>query len=528
MTYLTVPISAAGFDEAIRQVKAAKSGGAEAIELRTDYLNNLTVDLAQRLIADTRDIIGSELPLIVTCRDKREGGSIDYPLQLRMDVLLAAVKAGADFIDFEYKNFLLPDCRKEIITAIGNQSKTRLILSAHNFKGKFADIKKLYGDILASNPKAIPKLVYTANHINDCFEAFDCLHNARSDAIVLCMGEAGFISRIVERKLGGLISYASLNEKSATAPGQLTIERIKTLYRWDKIDRDTELYGIIGSPVGHSLSPLIHNSCFQQIGANKLYLPLLVDGDAEQFNEFLENCLARPWLDFSGFSVTIPHKENALRFVKDKGGFVEPLADKIGAVNTIIIERPSASDQRLIKAYNTDYSGALDAITAGMGIKREDLKGIPVVVIGAGGVARAIVAGLRDYGAKIKIYNRTVKRAEVLAKEFGCEFAGLDELPKLDAKLIINCTNIGMYPIVHSAPVPKELINKDMFVFDTVYNPAETLLLKQAKEVGAKTITGLDMFISQAAEQFELFTEREANIELMRKIVVDCLRSKGT
>ena len=163
----------------------------------------------------------------------------------------------------------------------------------------------------------------------------------------------GYISRIIAKKLGGLVTYASLNEKSATAAGQITIEQMKRQYRWDKIDAETELYGIIGSPVAHSLSPLIHNRCFEEIGANKLYLPLLVDGGKEQFNQFMENCLERSYLDFRGFSITIPHKENALQFVKDKGGFIEPLAEKIGAVNTIIVNKTrDVKTSRRKTAYN--------------------------------------------------------------------------------------------------------------------------------------------------------------------------------
>jgi 3-dehydroquinate dehydratase/shikimate dehydrogenase len=149
---------------------------------------------------------------------------------------------------------------------------------------------------------------------------------------------------------------------------------------------------------------------------------------------------------------------------------------------------------------------------------------MPVAVVGAGGVARAIVAGLTDAGAKIKIYNRTVKRAEKLADEFNCEFAGLDELPNLDAKLLINCTSIGMHPNTDATPVPKESLKKAMAVFDTVYNPAKTLLLKEAKKKKAKKIDGISMFVNQAMAQFKLFTNTEGNAELMRRTVCDKLK----
>ncbi len=151
------------------------------------------------------------------------------------------------------------------------------------------------------------------------------------------------------------------------------------------------------------------------------------------------------------------------------------------------------------------------------------MNGLPIAIIGAGGVSRAIVAGLSDVGAKIKIYNRTVKKAENLAAEFSCDFAGLDDLPNVDAKLLINCTSIGMYPNIDATPFPQECLKEDMVVFDTVYNPAETLLLKQAKEASAKTIDGISMFVNQGLAQFKLFTNTNGNAELMRKTISKCL-----
>jgi len=310
------------------------------------------------------------------------------------------------------------------------------------------------------------------------------LHNASGDSIVFCMGAAGLVSRIIAKKLGSFVTFASINAEAATAPGQLTIEQLKGLYRYDNIDSDTELFGVIANPVGHSLSPAIHNACFADEDMNKLYLPLLVEGGREEFDEFLNNVLSREWLDFKGFSVTIPHKQNALNFVKAKDGFIEPLAEKIGAVNTLIV----GSDGKLA-AYNTDYAAALDAITSTMGITRADLKDLPVAIIGAGGVSRAIVAGLSDVGARIKIYNRTVKKAEKLAADFNCDFAGLDDLPNVEAKLLINSTSIAMYPNIDATPFPQEGLKKDMVVFDTVYNPAETLLLSRPNRPAQRQLT---------------------------------------
>ncbi len=522
MTYLAVPIAARNLEQAKQQVKAALAAGAQILELRMDYLEGLSVDLVEQLIAETKAAAG--VAIIVTCRDKQRGGANDWPLELRSDVLELACNSGADFIDCEWESYLSTEANAKLDTAVADNPNVKLMLSAHSFDGPFSSGLEALRQEIGQQRADVIKLVYTANHINDCFEAFDLLGRGRGDLIVFCMGQAGLISRILAKKLGAFLTFASIDEDTATAPGQLTIKELKNLYRWDAIKTDTELYGVIGSPIAHSLSPAIHNACFADAKLNKLYLPLLMEGDRADFSVFVDNCLSRPWLGFRGFSITIPHKRNALEYVRQKGGFVESLAEKIGAVNTIVFEPRATSDERRITAYNTDYAGALDAISSALGIRQSGLKELPVAVVGAGGVARAIVAGLSDIGAKIKIYNRTVAKAEKLAAEFACDYAGLDHLPDLDAKLLINCTSIGMHPNVDVSPVSTEVLKQDMAVFDTVYNPAETLLLKQAKAAGAKTISGLDMFINQAAAQFKLFTGRSPDVEFMRKTILTYLQ----
>ena len=520
-TKCAVPIAAKNPDQAKRQITSARAAGADIIELRVDYIEHLTTDLVEKLIAETRRAGEQPLPVIVTCRDRQQGGVIDYPLPFRIEILLAALKAGAEFIDFEYDNFRTAENQEPIRRELSQNSKARLILSAHNFETKFDNISTLFHDISNTFPEAIPKLVYTAGHINDCFEAFDLLNQADGECIAFCMGEAGLISRILAKKLGSFLTFASIDEQKATAPGQLTVEQFRRLYRYDDINAETELFGVIADPVGHSLSPAIHNACFAEKGMNKLYLPLLVRGESLEFDTFIINTRLRKWLNFHGFSVTIPHKQNALKYVETNQGTVEPLAKKIGAANTLLV----GPDEKLA-AYNTDYAGALDAITTGMGITRTDLKAMSVAVVGAGGVARAIVAGLSDAGAKIRIYNRTIEKAEKLAAEFDCEYAPLDDLRSLDAKLVVNGTSIGMHPKVEATPVPKEALKRGMAVFDTVYNPAQTLLLKEAQNKGAKTIDGLTMFVNQAMAQFKLFTHQNGNPDLMRKVVCDSLSYK--
>jgi 3-dehydroquinate dehydratase / shikimate dehydrogenase len=516
MTYLAVPVAPKSLNEAEEQFKAAVAVGAEMLELRTDYLVHLSVDLALQVIGAARQLAPA-LPIIVTCRDYHQGGALRHSNQLRTDVLTAAVRAGVDYIDVEYDNFLSDAIRSKIAVEI-SMGATKLILSAHNFQTKFKNITKLYWEIINKFNGCIPKLVYSAHHINDCFDILDLLHDRKGDVIAFCMDEPGFITRVIAKKLGAFVSFASVDEKTATAPGQTTVNQLKNVLRWDSINAQTEFYGVIGSPIGHSLSPAVHTACFAEAGLNKIFLPLLVAGGQQEFNTFFDNLLSRPWLDFRGFSVTIPHKENALNYIKEKKGLIDPLVEKIGATNTIII------NESRLSAYNTDCPGALDTITSALGIDRAGFKKMPVAVIGAGGVARAIVAGLTDAKAKVVIYNRTVERAKQLAHEFKCDYAGLDGLKKLKAKLVINCTSVGMLPNVEHTPVDAKFLNKDMAVFDTIYNPAETLLLKQAKTLGCKTVSGVDMFISQAAGQFKLFTSQNANTATMRTILQNKLK----
>jgi len=520
MTCLAIPISAGGVTAACGRIDSAAAAGAELLELRTDYLKELETESVKKLLEYAKS---TGLPIIVTCRDKAQGGAGDRPLELRTGILLEAIKAGADFVDCEYENFLAGDTQRKLTKAIAENKKTRLILSAHDFTGPFDDLSGLYDDIKAASGQAIPKLVYTPGHINDCFEAFDLLHNTTGDVIVLCMGRAGLISRILAKKLGGFLTFASLDEGSSTAPGQITAEQMKKLYRWDYIDTETELFGVIGNPVAHSLSPAIFNACFGERDINGLYLPLLVEGQKSRFNQFMDNIIARSWLGFGGFSVTIPHKAHALDYANAAGEFVEPLAVDIGVVNTLKVGIGPR-----ISGYNTDYAGARDALCAALKIDKHGLHSKTCAVVGAGGAARAVVAGLVDVGAKVTVYNRTVAKAQALSEEFKCRYAPLEALTQMDAQVVINCTSIGMHPDVDKTPVPAEYIKSNMTVFDTVYNPAETLLLKQAAKAGAKTISGIEMFVRQAMAQYKLFIgTAEPPEKTMRETILSCLSQEN-
>lgn len=519
MTYLAVPVAAKDKPEASELIKTAQREGAEVLELRTDYLADLNVDKVKELVGCARK---TKLPIIVTCRDKAQGGAADWPLSLRAEILVEALNCGVEFIDCEFENF--PRIQEKLKQALEQNPKARIILSAHNFDGPWqkGKLTQLYDDIKAACPDAIPKLVYAAKHINDCFEAFDLLHNKDDDAIVFCMGTDGLISRILAKKFNGFLSFASVSDDNATAPGQITVKQLKDLYRWWNVNADTEIFGVIGDPVGHSLSPAIFNASFDAADINSLYLPVLIRGEKDAFNEFMDNIINRTYLGFGGFSVTIPHKTNALDYVNTIGEFVEPLAENIGAVNTLKV-----GFNGIVSGYNTDYAGALDALIAALDISRHDLHGTSVAVIGAGGAARAVVAGLADVGTKITIYNRTVSKGRFLAEEFNCKYAPLAAVADMDAKIIINCTSIGMYPNMDASVVPSDCIKPDMVVFDTVYNPLETKLLQYAARAGAKTINGAEMFVRQAMAQYKIFTGSDADEKIIRKTVFECLAGES-
>ncbi len=515
MTYLAVPIANDTTDEMVKNAEQAAQAGAELVELRCDYLTDLRPQTVAELIKKVK--INCDLPMIVTCRDKAEGGKGDWSTALRIEILKTALWSGADYIDCEYENFANDEIRKSLLTELTNYPPTRLIVSAHNFQGPFVDVESLYKTIKSMADDVIPKIVYKANHINDCFEALDLLHKTEGeDRIILCMGKAGKIVRILAEKFGAFVTFAAVDSENTTADGQLTIEEFTQLYRFGDIDENTELFGVIGSPIEHSMSPAIHNACFKADKQNKLYLSLLVDPNEAVFDMFMRGILGRQWIGFKGFSVTLPHKQNALKFAKREKDVVEEITYKIGAANTIIV-----AEERTVKLYNTDWSGAMKAVCVTLKCEPSDLAGIVAAVAGAGGVARAIVAGLTEAGCDVTVYNRTVEKAEKLAEEFGCESLPLDKLNKSKATLLVNCTSIGMSPNIKKSIINKKYLSSDMVVFDTVYNPPKTKLLKDAEDAGAKIVSGVDMFVNQAALQYKLFTGIDANEEVMRNILSD-------
>jgi 3-dehydroquinate dehydratase/shikimate dehydrogenase len=315
----------------------------------------------------------------------------------------------------------------------------------------------------------------------------------------------GTPSRILGPKFGAPFTYATFHHERALAPGQLSYQQMVEVYRHDAINPNTEVYGVIADPIGHSLSPQVHNAAFGEAGIDAVYVPFRVPMDT--LGQFCEDM---PRLGLRGLSVTIPHKEAIAKFLTK----VDPAVKGIGAVNTVLFR-----DNEVL-GYNTDYKAAMDSLESAFGAiggTPSPLKDKRVLVLGAGGVARAVMYGLERRGAKSTIAGRTRARAQFLADQFSGRAVDWQARHNAEVDIIVNCTPIGMHPNVDETPFGKSYLKPAMIVFDTVYNPESTLLLKEAKSHGCRTITGVEMFIRQAALQFMLFTGREAPYQLMRE-----------
>jgi 3-dehydroquinate dehydratase/shikimate dehydrogenase len=321
--------------------------------------------------------------------------------------------------------------------------------------------------------------------------------------IGICMGDIGASSRILAGKFGSPFTYGTFHHERQLAPGQLSFQQMTDTYRYESIDADTEVYGVIADPVGHSMSPIIHNAAFSAMGMNRVYVPLRVPSD--YLEQFIREA---PELGIRGLSVTIPHKENVMAMLTK----IESGARKIGAVNTVVFDGDD------VIGYNTDLYAAMLSLAEAVDEDADSkwMDGKRVLILGAGGVARAIAMGVVDRGAKLQITSRTYERAMGLASEMKCEAIEWEERHQASPDVLINCTPVGMHPEVNETPFEESGISRRMIVFDTIYNPEQTLLLKTARENGCKTVSGVEMFVKQAELQFKFFTDKEAPSDVMR------------
>jgi 3-dehydroquinate dehydratase/shikimate dehydrogenase len=515
MTHLCIAIFVTDPSKAQRDIAAAAEAGADMVELRIDRLSD--IEALPPLLKS------AVLPCIVTCRPVWEGGQSELNDDERLMRLSFAGDDGASYVDVELKSAKSPGL-SAWINSLPREKRPGIIISSHDFKGR---PDRLYGIIEQLNASAsdVNKIVWTARSIRDNLETFEILKTRQKPTIALCMGEAGLISRVLCKKFGAFLTFASLDAAGGTAAGQIPVADMKRLYRWDAINEKTKVYGVVGSPIMHSMSPAIHNASFDAVGHDGVYLPLLVEPGYESFKAFMETFLHCEGLDLSGLSVTIPHKENCLRYLQEKNAEIEPLATSIGTCNTVIIHR-NGSGQPILRGINTDYAAILDSITAKLDITREDLANYRVAVLGAGGTGRTAVAALAHYGATVVVYNRTQERADDLAAEFNGRrgkvvAAPLDKLCDSCCQIYLNTTSVGMHPKVDASPIdnsPPRFTDQTL-VFDTIYNPMKTKLLAQAEAAGAKTVSGVAMFVRQAVGQFEAWTHKPAPAEVMRRVI---------
>jgi len=499
-TRLICPLTKGSVQSMRSDMAVAAKLGADTVECRLDFLEATPTRRDLQAL-----LVGCPLPAIVTCRPRREGGYFKGDESQRLGILRDAASFKPAFIDIE------------IDVPRSDWPDGNIILSHHEFNGAPDDLDEIVAKLDRSDA-AINKVAFSADGPEDAFRALDILRLCNKPTLALAMGEHGLASRLLAAKFGAFGAYATLDASTISAPGQPTIDQFCRLYHANSIGPDTTVYGVVGSPIAHSMSPAIHNAAFQQAGIDGIYIPLRVEPGSNNFTRFTDALATRPWLGLHGLSVTIPHKENALAYAKANN--CDNLAVKIGAVNTVTFQ-----DNGKCHGDNTDYAAAIDALCNTMNIEREGLAGKSVAVIGAGGVSRAIVAGLAHYGAEIIIYNRTVSRGEKLANEFACRWAPLDALRDTRAEIIINCTSVGMHPKVEAAPLERIPASVKV-VFDTIYNPIETRLLAEARASRCLCVTGLDMFVNQAVAQFELWTKRPAPREMMRQVVMDCLSGR--
>jgi 3-dehydroquinate dehydratase/shikimate dehydrogenase len=462
--------------------------GARLVELRLDYING---EVNIKRLLDARPC-----PVVITCRRERDGGKYTGGEEQRLLLLRTAIAEGVEYVDLE----------EDIAASIPRFGKTKRIVSLHDFRKTPDDLDAIHKRLSAMNADIV-KIAGMANHPQDNLRMLRLVQQSKVPTIGLCMGDIGTPSRILSGKYGAPFTYATFHHERTLAPGQLSFQQMNEIYRYEQIKADTEVYGVIADPIGHSLSPLIHNAAFRQANLNKVYVPFRVP--REDLVRFLDDA---PQLDIKGLSVTIPHKEEVVKKLDEADGAVRG----IGACNTVVFD----GDKRL--GFNTDYRAAMDSLEQAMGLpggQDKPLHGKLALVLGAGGVGRAITYGLLRRGAQVVLADGVAKHATALAERLECRWVEWAARHSVKADLLFNCTPIGMHPDVDATPFEKHHLKPSMVVFDAVYNPENTLLIKEARERNCTVVTGVEMFVRQACLQFKHFTGLEGPAELMRDAI---------
>lgn len=530
-TLICAPIMVHDAGVALRLAGEAKSLGADLVEYRVDEL--LSGDDPSEPAQIVALVADSPLPCIVTCRPTWEGGACDASDSERVSLFeaLATSDRPPRYIDVELAAYARSaNLRQKIDLAVEHPRqirdvKTSLILSTHDFAGRPADLTRRVLSMSDRSAAAVHKIAFLARSLRDNLELFDLLDERTKPMIALAMGEFGLMSRVLAPKFGAFLTFASIGPTETTAPGQPTIRDLLDLYRFRSITPETRVYGVAGWPVGHSLSPHVHNAGFEGVGHDGVYLPLPIavgDDGAHAYESFKATMLAlidHPRLDLAGVSVTIPHKRSLVRLAREQGWLIDELSGTCDAANTLTISRGGGRIAASIA--NTDAPAAAACLEEALG----ELAAKRVAIVGAGGVARAIAAGVGANGAHVLIANRTRERALELCALLGeaAEVITIEDLPAFAPDAIVNATPVGMVggPAPDASPIPQSQLDalpRGVVVFDTVYNPIRTPLLCAARERGLPTIDGVAMFVRQAALQFETWTGESAPMGLFDRI----------
>lgn len=458
------------------------ANGADMFELRIDAMEaGQAIDRLPEMLRQ------SLLPIVLTCRSANEGGFFDGDEKDRVAMYTAALSCDTPprYIDIEYEMLL----RHPLLLDELPLDETGVILSWHDTKGRPRDLIQRAAAIQDVANIDIVKMVWRARSLRDNLEAFELLRTRQQPMIAFCMGEYGIMSRILAPKFGGFATFACTQKQDATASGQLTVDELESTYGFRNINSSTSIFGVIGNNVAHSKGPEFHNAMFLSLeGRNAVYLPLQIPNGWEHLKATTMEFIEHDSLDFLGASVTMPHKQDMLKLAYEQSWEVDNNCITSGTTNTVRINR------KTIAVCNTD----IDAMTAIIGKVKH------VLVLGAGGVARAAVVAMQQAGAKVVIAARNIDQARTLASDLSCEVA-TEALENIDT--IINCTPVGMSgsenpkgdPLLQLAP--SLLLTKSHRVVDFVYSPQNTPLLNRSEKIGCEIVRGEELFFAQAELQ---------------------------
>jgi 3-dehydroquinate dehydratase/shikimate dehydrogenase len=469
------------------------------LEIRLDYLEKplLALPRFKQFFADN-----TAATAIATCRRSANGGKFAGSLAAELEVLTKCAAVGFHMVDLELESaeaLKKADLQKLRETGIG------LLISHHDFNGTH-DLDGIFTRIEAFHPDFI-KVVPTAKSLIDNLTLIHFLErmNDNSNLIGICMGDAGIISRVLGVRAGSAFTFAAATVGEETGPGQIAARTLLETYRIDQVDAATKVYGVAGNPIRSSLSPIMMNTAFRRETVNAVYLAL-------QTNKLSDLLKLVHDIPIQGISVTMPLKQEIMSHLER----TDPLSARIGACNTVL----RAQDGKLY-GFNTDVAGITGPLE-----KRMPLAGARVLVLGAGGAARAAVFGLREKGANVFILNRTAETAQKLARQSGSKTIRKEALAKSSFDAIINATPVGMAGN-KAAPLLEAKDLNTKLVFDLVYNPLETPLIHLARQLSIPFITGVEMFVHQGARQFEIWTGKPAPEEEMFRVVLHALRQQA-